>query len=97
MLKPHVNLIPENPERTLPSRPESSITVSMTLRNTVEVDHRAIWKARTDRKITLDQLHDLTDIPRTTLHSIENGRRPVTEDELARIAKALKVKPGALQ
>lgn len=50
------------------------------------------WQARTKRNLTLKQLAEMTDISKTTLNTIENGKTSPTLWQLEAIAKALDMK-----
>lgn len=50
------------------------------------------WQARRLRQMTLVRLAALTDISKSTLNNIENGKVSPTLDELEAIAKALDFK-----
>ena len=50
------------------------------------------WQARRLRQMTLVRLAALTDISKSTLNNIENGKASPTLDELEAIAKALDFK-----
>lgn len=50
------------------------------------------WQARTKRNLTLKQLAEMTDISKTTLNTIENGKTAPTLRQLEAIAKALDMK-----
>lgn len=50
------------------------------------------WKARTKRNLTLKELAEKTDISKTTLNTIENGKTSPTLQQLEVIAKALDMK-----
>lgn len=50
------------------------------------------WQARTKRNLTLKQLAEMTDISKTTLNTIENGKTSPTLRQLEAIAKALDMK-----
>lgn len=51
-----------------------------------------IWKIRTERKITLIELSEMTGISKTTLNEIENQKRDIKLRQLERVAKALDMK-----
>lgn len=55
-----------------------------------------IWQARTERGLSLRQLEKLTEIGKTTLNNIENGRVSPTLQELETIARALNMKISEL-
>lgn len=50
------------------------------------------WQARTKRNLTLKQLSEMTDISKTTLNTIENGKTSPTLRQLEAIAIALDMK-----
>lgn len=47
---------------------------------------------RLNRGLTLEQMEDLTDVPKTTLNSIENEKVSPKFETLEKIAEGLKVK-----
>ena len=50
------------------------------------------WQMRKAKGVTLEQLGRSTDISKSCLNNIENGKTSPTLDQLERIAKALNVK-----
>lgn len=50
------------------------------------------WQARTKRNLTLKQLAEMTEISKTTLNTIENGKTSPTLRQLETIAIALDMK-----
>lgn len=51
-----------------------------------------IWQVRNRRHITLKQLESITNIGKTTLNNMENGRTSPTLRQLETIAKALHIR-----
>lgn len=51
-----------------------------------------LWKRRSEKRITLMELQELTGISKSTLNNIENGRTSPTINQLERIAIALNVR-----
>lgn len=52
----------------------------------------SIWKARSDKHISLRMMEDLTGISRSQINKIENGKKSPALDQLEKIAIALGVK-----
>lgn len=50
------------------------------------------WKIRTEKRVTLKQLAQMSGISKTCLNDIENHKISPTLDELEKIAKALNVR-----
>ncbi len=57
---------------------------------------RAIRAARQDAELSQEKLAELADVDRVYIGRIENGAVNVTWHTLSRIARALKLRPGAL-
>ena len=53
-----------------------------------------VWKIRTEKGLTLEELSRLTGISRSTLHNIEKEKNNIMPriDALEKIAKAMKVR-----
>lgn len=49
-----------------------------------------IYKIRTEKKISLRQLADLSGLGKSTINYIENGKKSPTLDTLIKIAQALR-------
>lgn len=50
-----------------------------------------IWKARTEKKFTLEKLSKMSGIGRSTINDLENGKRSPTFLQLECIAEVLEV------
>lgn len=55
-----------------------------------------VWKARSDRNLTLKELEQMTGISKSTLQRIENEGTSPTLEKLSKIAKALNVRISEL-
>lgn len=57
---------------------------------------RKIAAARQEKRLTQEDLAGLTEMDRSYLSEIENGRKNMSVEVLLRIAKALKLRPSEL-
>lgn len=64
--------------------------------NIIYIVAKNIKKYRTIRKLTQEQLAELSDLHRTYIGSVERAERNLSLENLERIAKALKVSPKDL-
>lgn len=61
----------------------------------VEIEYQ-LWKIRTDKGMSSQQLANLSGVGKTTINDIENGRHDPTIHTLCMLAGALKVAPEDL-
>lgn len=61
----------------------------------IEIEYK-LWKIRTDKGMSSQQLANLSGVGKTTINDIENGRHDPTVKTVCMLAEAMKVAPEKL-